>query len=244
MIYSHLTTNNYLLLFYKIKCLFFPNLFEKINIDIEVYKKNTKEEIKKILFNSIIEIDEMFLKKTDYNVINEFIKELSNIKESLELDLLEIKNDPAANSKIEIILSYPGFIAIFIYRISHLLFSLNILIIPRYLSEYAHRLTGIDINPAAVIGKSFFIDHGTGIVIGETTIIGDNVKIYQGVTLGALSTKNGQELKGKKRHPTIKNNVTIYANATILGGDTIIGNNVTIKANSLITSSIKDWEII
>lgn len=136
------------------------------------------------------------------------------------------------------------FFALLIYRISHELANQKIKIIPRYLSEYAHSKTGIDINPNAIIGCPCFIDHGTGIVIGETADIGNNVKIYQGVTLGAKSLSRGNLLKGVKRHPTIGNNVTIYANATILGGDTIIGDNSTIGANVFLTSSVSNNSLI
>lgn len=146
--------------------------------------------------------------------------------------------DPAAKSKEEIIFSYPGLVAIYVYRISHVLYCANVPFIPRIMSEYAHSRTGIDINSGAVIGEYFFIDHGTGIVIGETTIIGTGVKIYQGVTLGGLSTRGGQALKGKKRHPTIENNVTIYSGATILGGETVIGEEAVIGGNSFITESV------
>ncbi len=146
--------------------------------------------------------------------------------------------DPASGSKEAIIFSYPGFNAIFVYRIAHELYLMNVPFIPRMMTEYAHSRTGIDINPGAVIGEYFFIDHGTGVVIGETTEIGNNVKIYQGVTLGALSTRMGQLLAGKKRHPTIKDNVTIYSNASILGGETVIGENCTIGGNAFITDPV------
>ncbi len=125
-----------------------------------------------------------------------------------------------------------------VYRIAHELVLMKVPMLPRIMTEYAHSLTGIDINPGATIGKYFFIDHGTGIVIGETTLIGDNVKVYQGVTLGALSTRKGQLLKGVKRHPTIEDNVTIYSGASILGGDTVIGKGAVIGANAFITSSV------
>ena len=133
---------------------------------------------------------------------------------------------------------YPGLFAIFVYRIAHELYIRQVPFIPRIMTEYAHAKTGIDINSGAQIGESFFIDHGTGIVIGETTIIGDHVKLYQGVTLGGLSTRGGQKLSGKKRHPTIENNVTIYAGATILGGETVIGENSVVGGNTFITGSI------
>ena len=146
--------------------------------------------------------------------------------------------DPAAHSKEEIIFSYPGLLAIFIYRIAHELYRSNVPFIPRIMTEYAHSRTGIDINAGACIGEYFFMDHGTGIVIGETTIIGNNVKIYQGVTLGALSTRMGQQLSGVKRHPTIEDNVTIYSGSSILGGETVIGENSIIGGNAFIIESV------
>ncbi|MBQ8496856.1 MAG: serine acetyltransferase [Clostridia bacterium] len=149
--------------------------------------------------------------------------------------------DPAAKSKSEIIVSYPGLLAIFVYRIAHILYMEKIPLIPRIMTEYAHSETGIDINSGAVIGEYFFIDHGTGVVIGETTVIGNYVKLYQGVTLGALSTRSGQELSGVKRHPTIGDHVTIYANSTVLGGETVIGNGVIIGGNAFITKSVPDY---
>ena len=165
------------------------------------------------------------------------LEELPEIKRKITLDVEAVfKGDPAARSKEEIILSYPGLEAILIYRIANFLYTNGVPIIPRIMSEYIHGKTGIDINPGATIGESFFIDHGTGIVIGETTIIGNNVKIYQGVTLGALSVK--KELKNKKRHPTIEDDVTIYAGATILGGETTIGRGSTIGGNTWVTHSI------
>ena len=146
--------------------------------------------------------------------------------------------DPAAKSKEEIIFSYPGFYAIYVYRLAHVLYLENVPFIPRIMSEYAHGYTGIDINPGATIGEYFFIDHGTGVVIGETTEIGRNVKLYQGVTLGALSTRQGQLLANVKRHPTIRDNVTIYSNSSVLGGETVIGENTIIGGNTFITASI------
>jgi serine O-acetyltransferase len=149
--------------------------------------------------------------------------------------------DPAAKSRAEIIVSYPGVLAIFVYRVAHILYKENVPLIPRIMTEYAHGTTGIDINSGAEIGEYFFIDHGTGVVIGETTVIGNHVKLYQGVTLGALSTRSGQELSGVKRHPTICDNVTIYANSTVLGGETVIGNGVIVGGNAFITKSIPDY---
>ena len=148
------------------------------------------------------------------------------------------EGDPAASSKEEIIFSYPGFYAIFVYRVAHLLYLSSVPFVPRIMTELAHNKTGIDINPGATIGEYFFIDHGTGIVIGETTIIGDHVKLYQGVTLGALSPRKGQSLCGVKRHPTVLDGVTIYSGASILGGDTIIGKDAVIGGNSFITQSV------
>ena len=172
-------------------------------------------------------------------ICERFISRLPYIQKMLLMDVQAgFDGDPAAKSKEDIIFSYPGLFAIYVYRIAHELYVQNVPFIPRIMTEYAHAKTGIDINSGAQIGESFFIDHGTGIVIGETTIIGDHVKLYQGVTLGGLSTRGGQKLSGKKRHPTIENNVTIYAGATILGGETVIGENSVVGGNTFITSSI------
>ncbi len=150
--------------------------------------------------------------------------------------------DPAATDKNLIISCYPGVFAIGVYRLANKLLQLGTPIIPRIMTEYAHSITGIEIHPGASIGKSFFIDHGTGVVIGETTIIGNNVKLYQGVTLGAKSTRGGQSLSGVKRHPTIEDNVTIYSGASVLGGDTVIGKNVVVSGNAFITKSVSKTE--
>jgi serine O-acetyltransferase len=172
-----------------------------------------------------------------------FLKTLPEVKRKIELDAIAIEqNDPACKSLEEIYLAYPGFHAIAIYRLSHELFKLDLTVISRMMSEYIHGITGIDIHPGATIGKSFFIDHGTGIVIGETSIIKDHVKIYQGVTLGGLSIK--KSLSKTKRHPTIEDNVTIYANATILGGDIVIGANSIIGANVWITQSVPENSLV
>jgi serine O-acetyltransferase len=169
----------------------------------------------------------------------EFMERIPELQCMLFKDVeAELEGDPAAKSKEEIIFSYPGIYAIFVYRIANQLYRLKVPFIPRIMTEYAHGKTGIDINPGAQIGEYFFIDHGTGIVIGETTTIGDHVKIYQGVTLGALSTQKGQELAGIKRHPTIEDNVVIYANTTVLGGNTIIGKNSVVAGNTFVTESI------
>ncbi len=168
-----------------------------------------------------------------------FFKRIPRIRDYLDTDLQAILDgDPAARNKDEIILAYPGFFAITVFRLAHELFELNIPMIPRIMTEHAHSLTGIDIHPGATVGKYFFIDHGTGIVVGETTVIGEHVKLYQGVTLGALSTRGGQKLKGIRRHPTIGDNVTIYAGASVLGGESVIGKDSVIGSNVFITSSI------
>lgn len=170
-----------------------------------------------------------------------FIDSLPNIQQMIFKDVeAELMGDPAACSKEDIIFSYPGIYAIYVYRIAHVLYELKVPFIPRIMTEHAHSKTGIDINPGAVIGEYFFIDHGTGIVIGETTMIGNHVKLYQGVTLGALSTMKGQELSGVKRHPTIEDYVVIYANATILGGKTVIGKNSVVAGNTFVTESIPE----
>ena len=168
-----------------------------------------------------------------------FFEQLPEIQRLLLTDVQAgFDGDPAAKSKEEIIFSYPGLFAIYVYRLAHVLYKEEIPFIPRVMSEYAHGRTGIDINPGATIGEYFFIDHGTGVVVGETTEIGNNVKLYQGVTLGALSTRKGQQLSGVKRHPTIEDNVTIYSNSSVLGGETVIGENTIIGGNTFITESI------
>ncbi len=163
----------------------------------------------------------------------------------LEKDLSEdlkcfMLSDPAIESELEVVLTYPGFLAIFSYRLAHILYKLGIHSIPRIITEKAHSMTGIDIHPGATIGVPFFIDHGTGIVIGQTTIIGTHCRLYHGVTLGALSLGAGAKLKGTKRHPTIGNHVTIYSGASILGGETVIGDHVTIGSNVFIVNSVLD----
>ena len=168
-----------------------------------------------------------------------FFQQLPQVRALAQTDVEAFYDgDPAAFSVDEIIYCYPGLFAITVYRLAHILYGLDVPILPRIMTEHAHSVTGIDINPGAQIGSYFFIDHGTGIVIGETTVIGDHVKIYQGVTLGALTTRGGQSLRGKKRHPTIEDNVTIYAGASILGGSTVIGRDSVIGSNVFITHSI------
>ena len=169
----------------------------------------------------------------------EFFRQIPALRAIIQTDVqAAFDGDPAATSKDEVIFCYPGLFAITVYRLAHILFTLNVPLLPRIMTEHAHSITGIDIHPGATIGKFFFIDHGTGIVIGETTVIGEHVKIYQGVTLGGLTTRGGQSLRGMKRHPTIEDNVTIYAGASILGGETVIGKDCVIGSNVFITHSI------
>jgi len=183
------------------------------------------------------------VKNKSVEYANNFIENLSLIHRKLYKDAQSIfDGDPAAESLDEVILAYPGFFAIAIYRFAHELYSLGIPILPRVLSEYAHQITGIDIHPGAQIGTPFFIDHGTGVVIGETALIGKNVKIYQGVTLGALSVQ--KELAKKKRHPSIEDDVIIYSNAVILGGSTIIGKGSIIGGNVWLTRSVPSNSVV
>ena len=171
----------------------------------------------------------------------EMIQRIPYIQEMLHKDLLaNFDGDPAAASREEVVFSYPGFYAIFVYRIAHELYQMQVPMIPRIMTEHAHSRTGIDINPGATIGEYFFIDHGTGVVVGETTVIGNRVKMYQGATLGALSPRAGHDSVTGQRHPTVGDNVTIYAGATILGGETVIGANTVIGGNTFITDSVKD----
>lgn len=172
-------------------------------------------------------------------VVKKFLERISYVRDMLAKDVqAAFDGDPAAHSTDETIFSYPGLFAIMVQRLAHEFYVQEVPLLPRIMTEYAHSLTGIDIHPGAELGESFFIDHGTGVVIGETTTIGKNVKVYQGVTLGALAPAYGQALRGRKRHPTIEDSVTIYAGATILGGETIIGEGCTIGGNVFITKSV------
>jgi len=172
-------------------------------------------------------------------IIQAFFTKIPEIREVLATDVqAAYDGDPATDDKSEIIFSYPGILAVSIYRLAHELHLLGVPLIPRTMTEYAHSITGIDIHAGAKIGRYFFIDHGTGVVIGETTTIGNNVKIYQGVTLGALSVRGGQALRGVKRHPTLQDNVTVYSGASIFGGETIIGSGAVIGSNVFITKSV------
>lgn len=168
-----------------------------------------------------------------------FLERIPVIREVLATDVqAAFDGDPAAKSTDETIFCYPGLFAIFVQRLAHEFYQRQVPLLPRIMTEYAHSLTGIDIHPGAKLGRGLLIDHGTGVVIGETTEIGNNVKIYQGVTLGALAPAFGQRLRGQKRHPTIEDDVTIYAGATILGGETVIGKGALIGGNVFITSSV------
>jgi serine O-acetyltransferase len=190
-----------------------------------------------------IDVKTLFLKYIDDNEkkCNIFLADLPSIKKQLEDDLeFFFVSDPAVDSKEEIVLAYPGYMAITYHRLAHIIHRLGYTLQARIISEHAHFITGIDIHPGANIASPFFIDHGTGIVIGETSDIGSYVKMYQGVTLGALSLTKGRLLRGQKRHPTIKNHVTIYAGASILGGEVVIGENCVIGSNVFLLKSIPD----
>ena len=176
----------------------------------------------------------------------EVVEALPGVQRLLLTDLdATFESDPAAASKEEILFAYPGLFAIFVYRVAHELYLRQIPMIPRIMSEYAHSRTGIDIHPGAQIGAHFFIDHGTGIVVGETTVIGENVKLYQGVTLGALSPRKGHASLPGKRHPTVGSDVTIYSGASILGGETTIGDHAVVGGNAFLTDSVaEDTQVV
>lgn len=226
-----------------IKSLFFPAYFANSTQNAEDF---AGEKINSVSFRIKKQIELALKAKGNDNaageakrITDEFILGLPGVHSMLLKDVeATFEGDPAAESKEAIIFSYPGLYAIFVYRVAHLLYKSHVPFVPRIMTEHAHSMTGIDINPGATIGEYFFIDHGTGVVIGETTEIGNRVKIYQGVTLGALSPRKGQILSGKKRHPTVCDNVTIYSGASILGGETVIGEGAVIGGNSFITESI------
>lgn len=206
---------------------------------LAVMAEKLEKQIKLALAYDEVSDDTFELERMAKQLVIDFIAQISDIQAMIVKDVeAEFDGDPAAKNLEDIILSYPGIFAIFVYRYAHALYQLNVPYIPRIMTEYAHGETGIDINPGAEIGEYFCIDHGTGIVIGETTVIGKHVKIYQGVTLGALSTRAGQALAGVKRHPTIEDNVVIYANTTILGGETVVGENAVVAGNTFVTKSI------
>lgn len=209
--------------------------YESTNDNLNNYYVLVQKDLKEVL-NDYENIEE---------TTNAFFFSLPSIRKTLNTTIDAILDgDPASTSKQEIVLMYPGFEAIFYYRIAHEFLMLGFKIIARYISESVHQKTGIDIHPGATIGDYFFIDHGTGIVIGETCVIGNHVKIYQGVTLGALSLSKGRDLVGKKRHPTIEDNVTIYSNAAIFGGNTIIHSGSIIGGDVYLTHSIDENSIV
>ena len=236
----------------QLRSIIFPGYYKNKNYRIYTVRNNLSMQLEDVLYNLskqisiVIKYLPEFAEKDEKELLYEgerltllFLDKLTYIRELIQTDLqAAYEGDPAAFNKPEIIFSYPGLFAIMVNRIAHELYLLNVPLIPRIMTEYAHTQTGIDIHPGATLGRYFFIDHGTGIVIGETAIIGDYVKVYQGVTIGALSTRGGQKLSGIKRHPTIEDNVTIYAGASILGGDTVIGHDSVIGGNAFITASI------
>lgn len=239
----------------ELRQLIFPGFFEKkklSNDTIEYYigdllisiEEKLNRQIKcALLYKNHIsnEFEDSYLEEKTNKISLEFLNLLPKIQEYITTDVqAAYDGDPAAGDIEQIIFSYPGIFAVSIYRIAHEFYKLSVPYIPRIMTEYAHNETGIDINAGATIGRNFFIDHGTGVVIGETCIIGDNVKLYQGVTLGALSTRGGQNLQGVKRHPTLEDNVTIYSGASILGGETVIGKNSVIGGNAFITKSVPE----
>jgi serine O-acetyltransferase len=231
------------LLIEKLRILFFPRIFAPSE-PVRAMSEITVEETYSILHGICLSILGKDNPEKARKLASDFIEKLPEIAELLHTDIqAAYDGDPAAFSKVEIVLAYPAFEAISIYRPAHVLYTLGLPLLPRIMTEFAHKKTGIDIHPGATIGKSFFIDHGTGVVIGETCVVGNNVKLYQGVTLGAKSfekDENGNPVKGIKRHPNIGDNVVIYAGATILGGDTYIGNNCVIGGNVWLTHSVDE----
>lgn len=250
--FMHPDKDDIVKIIYQLRNIIFPGYYENKNYRIYTVRNNLSMLLEDVLYNLSRQISVVLKYLPEYQGLDEatllcngerislqFFEKLTEIRRLTQTDLdAAYDGDPAAFNKPEIIFSYPGQFAIMVNRIAHELYLLGVPIIPRIMTEYAHTKTGIDIHPGATLGEYFFIDHGTGIVIGETAEIGNNVKIYQGVTLGALSTREGQKLHGKKRHPTIEDNVTIYAGASILGGDTVIGHDSVVGANAFITSSV------
>ena len=227
--------------FFREKYYRFYNLNSQLNVLIEDVVYNLQKQII-IALKQNPKFEEKCEEEVEADareIIMEFLRRIPKVREYVETDVeAAFDGDPAAYNRNEIVLCYPGLFAIAVSRLAHELYTLNVPLIPRIMTEYAHSRTGIDIHPGTTIGKYFFIDHGTGIVIGETAVIGSHVKIYQGVTIGALSTRGGQRLRNVKRHPTIEDNVTIYSGASILGGETVIGKDAVIGSNAFITTSI------
>ena len=230
----------------KLRRIVFPGYSRDRNYRIYNAKHNLSMLIEDVMYNLSRQVGLVLGdEEQGRQICLAFFRAIPSVRAVVQTDLqAAFDGDPAATSKDEIIFCYPGLFAITVYRLAHELHILGVPMIPRIMTEHAHSVTGIDIHPGATIGKYFFIDHGTGIVIGETTVIGENVKIYQGVTLGGLSTRGGQSLRGKRRHPTIEDNVTIYANASILGGETVIGTGSVIGSSAFITSSIAPYTTV
>ena len=236
--YTHLRSQMVRLL-ELLRSILYPDVFD------ELEEKHTAADLEAMARQQLLEVlRRVYQEPPKYeDVADALFARLPAIRETLETDIQAgYEGDPAATCPEEVMLAYPAFEAISIFRIAHELYLLKVPMLPRMMTEYAHSLTGIDIHPGATIGRSFFIDHGTGVVIGETTVIGEHVKLYQGVTLGAKSfavQADGTLVKVNKRHPNIGNNVVIYAGATILGGDTYIGDNCVIGGNVWLTHSVE-----
>lgn len=238
-----------ILLIKDIRRLIFPAYYGEaalMSLAPEDYAALLLERIEKQLFRQIALTLPEEQEDRAAELAAEMVTRLPKIARMVQLDLeATFDGDPAAGSREEILFSYPGLFAILVYRVAHELYEMKIPILPRMMTEYAHSHTGIDIHPGAQIGDHFFIDHGTGIVVGETTIIGNRVKLYQGVTLGALSTRDGHHSQPGKRHPTVEDDVTIYSGATILGGNTTIGRGSVVGGNAFLTSSVqKDTRVV
>ncbi len=236
----------------KLRELLFPGYFGKQNLStrtLEYYVGELLGDIRTRLFEQVQNVlrhqaarhgsPVQDFESAAEDIVHAFLEAVPRLRAILATDVqAAFEGDPAAVDTDEVIFSYPGIFALTVHRIAHELHQLQVPLIPRIMSEYAHALTGIDIHPGATIGAYFFIDHGTGVVIGETTVIGEYVKIYQGVTLGALSTRGGQSLKGVKRHPTLKDRVTVYSGASILGGETVIWEEAVISSNVFVTQTV------
>ena len=232
----------------------FPGFFGDENITLlspdyfigdcltHVYTNLKKEVAASLYYRDYDKYSREEIEEQAESICAQFFRRLPDIQQMLMKDVQAgFDGDPAAKSREEVVFSYPGLFAIFVYRIAHEFYVQNVPFLPRIMTEYAHSRTGIDINSGAEIGEYFFIAHGTGVVIGETTAIGDYVKLYQGVTLGALSTRSGQKLAGKKRHPTIEDHVTVYSGASILGGETVIGEGVIVSGGAFVTKSVPPY---
>ena len=218
----------------KVYKLLFPYNEKLTSLEFDFTGNSLREQLANIFYG---------LTPDNEKILQQFIDTFKSTKRTLLKDAAFIfESDPAAKELVEVIAIYPGFFAIFCYRIAHSIDQLSVPLLPRMITEYAHKTTGIDIHPGATIGSPFSIDHGTGIVIGETTIIGNNVKLYQGVTLGALSVDKSKA--SKKRHPTIEDNVILYSGCTILGGSTVVGRNSIIGGNVWLTESVAPFSVV